>query len=325
MRWQDFHQAIERAQTNGSAIRGHLAHKPGHHLVLAEVKVGELLQRQVFKLEVTDPQEQARLEAQTPRQAPKTAKWECLDLTAQYNGDVRTIFEQQYLSPRPKTCSVRLGVDGYSGWCFGFWQVPVPIIDLANLQKLSDSQGRILTPQNAPFARFAEVKNIAFTSLWDNWPRSITVPVNKEAAAVWLLICGSTFPMQTRIANAAVHFRYADGQIEILELVPPLNFWSLCPWCAVDHNYQHQQEWDAFPYVALAHEAAIAKAADYNYESDAFALPKQPPPTVQLGRNCRAMVLSWNLRRGVKLQDVTLETVSQDVVIGLMGVSLMQP
>jgi hypothetical protein len=35
------------------------------------------------------------------------------------------------------------------------------------------------------------------------------------------------------------------------------------------------------------------------------------------------MVLSWKLRPGVALQDVTLETLSQDVVIGLMGVSLM--
>ena len=142
--------------------------------MLAEVKAGELPQRQVFKLHVTDPEEQARLAAKTPRKAPKAASWQCLDLTPQYNGDVRTIFKQQYLSPRPKTCSVRLGVDGYSGWCFAWWGTPVPAIDLSNLQKLSDSQGRILTPQNVPFTRFAEAKNIAFTSLWDNWPRSVT-------------------------------------------------------------------------------------------------------------------------------------------------------
>jgi len=37
------------------------------------------------------------------------------------------------------------------------------------------------------------------------------------------------------------------------------------------------------------------------------------------------MVLSWRLRPGVKLETVTLETLSQDVVIGLMGVSLMNP
>jgi hypothetical protein len=46
---------------------------------------------------------------------------------------------------------------------------------------------------------------------------------------------------------------------------------------------------------------------------------------VQLGNNCRAMVVSWKLRPGVKLEKLTLETLSQEVVIGLMGVSLMNP
>ena len=137
----------------------------------------------------------------------------------------------------------------------------------------STSEGTLSTPQNVPFARFGEDRNIAFTSLWDNWPRSVTMPIDQSAEAVWLLICGSTNPMQSRIANAEVLFRYADGQVEKLELVPPLNFWSLSSWGGLD----------------------------YSYDTDAFALPPQPPPTVQLGRECRAMVLSWKLRPGVKL------------------------
>jgi len=235
------------------------------------------------------------LAAKTLREAPKEARWKCLDLSPQYNGDIKTIFKQQYLSPRPKTCSVRLGVDGFSAWTFAFWGDTPPPIDLANLKNLTDDRGRILTPPNVPFGGIAEDKNIAFTSLWDNWPHSVTVPVNQGAEMAWMLVCGSTFPMQTRIPNAEISFRYADGQVERLELVPPLNFWSLCPW----------------------------GGEDYNYASDAFCLPKQPPPMVQLGRNCRAIVLSWKLRPGIPLKDLTLETLSQDVVIGMMGVSLM--
>ncbi len=295
--WRDFHGVLENAQRDGKAIRGRLAGKPGHHLVLAEVAVGKLPQWQVFKLHVCDPQGEAKLAAKTPREAPPQAVWECLDLAKRYNGDVRTIFRQRYLSPRPRTCSVRLGTDGYSAWTFPYWNEHAPSIDLSNLQPLTDRRGRIVTSQGVPFTRFAEDRNIAFTSLWDNWPRGVTVPVNREGEAVWLLVCGSTFPVQTRIANAVVRFRYADGQVENLDLVPPLNFWSLCPWGGVD----------------------------YNYRTDAFCLPKAPPPTVQLGNNCRAMVLSWVLRPGQRLDDVTLETLSPDVVVGLMGVSLMNP
>jgi hypothetical protein len=79
--------------------------------------------------------------------------------------------------------------------------------------------------------------------------------------------------------------------------VPPLNFWSLCPFGRVD----------------------------YDYKRDGFALGKEPPPQVKLGENCRAMVYGQKLRPGVALKDVTLETLSEEVVIGLMAVSMMNP
>ncbi|MCX6623642.1 MAG: hypothetical protein NTY38_21760 [Acidobacteria bacterium] len=265
----------------------------GHHLVLKPVTVGRLPQHHIFKVRTAAPEPQLS----TPREAPAGARWKCLPLEPVFNGDVRTIFGQRYVSPRPATCSVRLGDDGYSAWTFPFWKEVPPAIDLAHLPRLRDAQGRILTPQRVPFAGLSPERNIAFTSLWDNWPGTVTVPVQLRAEWAWLLVCGTTFPMQTRIANAEFRFRYADGQVEKLELMPPLNFWSLCPW----------------------------GGGDYDPKLDAFCLPPLPPPQVQLGNNCRAMVLPWKLRPDVPLADITLETLSQDVVIGLMGVSLMNP
>jgi hypothetical protein len=277
-------------------IQGRLA-KPGHHLVLAKVREGELDYRQVFKLDVADPKGEAQRLAHTLREPSPNANWKCLDLSPYYNGDIRAIYKQKYLSPRPKTVSVRIGVDGYSPWTFNYWKLEPPEIDLGNISKLLDAEGRILTPQGVPFTRFPAERNVAFTSLWDNWPRSLTIPVNQKSEAVWLLLAGTTNPMQTRIANAEVRFRYADGVVERLPLVPPENFWTLCP----------------------------LGRRDYNYDRDAFALPKTPPLTVQLGENCRAILLSWELRPHAELADITLETLSQEVVIGLMGVSLMVP
>lgn len=296
-RWQDFHGILKGAKSDGAVIHGEFTCTPGFHIVLADVNVGELPQRQIFKVHVRDPKAEAALADRTPRAVPENAQWKLIDLTRYLNGDVRAIFEQAYLSPRPKTCSVRLGSDGYSAWTFPFWKIEAPKIELNYLEQLRDLSGRISTPQQVPFQSLADKKNIAFTSLWDNWPSAITVPVDNKADTVWLLVCGSTFPMQTRIANAEFRFRYADGVIEKLESVPPLNFWSLCHW----------------------------GEGDYDYASDGFCLPKTPPPIVQLGNNCRATVLSWKLRRDVPLVDLTLETLSQDVVIGLMGVSLLNP
>lgn len=292
--WRDLHHVLLAAGAEGSALRGRLAARPGHHLVLAKCTIGDLPHWQVFQLHLTDPLAERRQLDRTPRAAHPGSTWACLDLAPQHNGDVRTIFQQRYLSPRPSTCSVRLGVDGYSAWTFPYWNLPPPEIDLSFVPSLTDAPGRLRTPANVPFAPVAELRNIAFTSLWDNWPTAVTVPVGRAADTIWLLVAGSTFPMQTQIANAEFRFDYADGVTERLALVPPFNFWMLSPWGGCDYSYEH----------------------------DAFCLPPQPPPQVQLGRNCRAMVLAWKLRAGVPLASVTLETLSQDVVIGLMGVSL---
>jgi hypothetical protein len=228
LHWQDLHGVIDGGRSDGTAIIGRLARKPGYHLLLAETEVGQLPQRHLFKLHVTDPQGDAARAAYTPRVAPQAASWQYLDLARHFNGDVRTIFQQRYSSPRPTTCSVRLGIDGYSAWTFAYWGDRPPAIDLSNAPQLTDGRGHIRTPQNVPFAWPGGSKNIAFTSLWDNWLPSVCVPVSQRAEAVWLLLCGSTNPMQSRIANAEVRLQYRDGKAEKLELVPSLNFWSLC-------------------------------------------------------------------------------------------------
>ncbi len=270
--------------------------RAGNHLVEALVQAGDLPQRRVFKIKVSDPKSDTAQAALFFEKAPADARWECLDLSRQHNGDIRTIFQQKYLSPRPETCSLRLATDGYSTWQMMLNpRHKSPVIDLANVPKLVDGASRLRTPQGVPFTWSGGERNIAFTSMWDNWPRQVAVPVNRKAERIWLLVCGFTNPMQGRIANAELRMKYADGVVEKLELVPPLNFWSLCPFGGVD----------------------------YDYKRDAFCLPKNPPATVQLGNNCRAILLNHRLRPGVVLEGVTLETLSQEVIVGMMGVTVM--
>jgi hypothetical protein len=270
----------------------------GYHLVDALVQTGETQQRRLFKVKVSDPAGEAAEVVRVFDKVPAGAKWDCLDVSPQFNGDIRTIFQQKYLTPRPATCSLRLATDGCSTWQQMLDQKhKAPAVDLTGVPKLLDATQRLCTTQGVPFAFAKDGKNIAFTALWDNWPRQVTVPVNKKADGLWLLVCGFTPPMQGRIANAELRLKYADGAMEKIELVPPLNFWSLCPFGRVD----------------------------YDYARDGFALPKTPPQTVQLGANCRAIVLNHRLRPGVALESVTLETLSQEVIIGLMGASLLNP
>jgi hypothetical protein len=263
--------------------------QPGQHMAFARVKRGNVPYLQVYKVTVTDPEGEARRAARLLRHPPADATWRHVPMEGVFNGDVRTIFMQKYVSPRPPTVSCRIGYNGWSAWTFFPWNLQPPEIKLARPGEA------LVTTNGVPFGVIGADRNIAFTSQWDNWPKAVTVPVHSAGEAVWLLVCGSTNPMQGRIANAVLRFRYADGREETLDLVPPLNFWSLCRFGSYD----------------------------YDGRRDQFVLPKEPPAQVQLGENCRAMVYGWKLRPDVVLKEVALETLSQDVVIGLMGVSIM--
>ena len=280
---------------NDGVVTGTVTTNAGHHLLLARVKVSETTQWRLFKIQITDPVAEAARKAKLVEKISPVVRWETLDMDKTLNADVREIFHQQYLSPRSNTCSLRLATNGYSTWQMALKSLETPPIALGQVSRLMESPGQIRTPQGVPFAWSGSSSNIAFTSLWDNWPRCITVPVGRQGEALWFLVCGFTPPMQVRIANAVLRVKYADGQEERLELIPPFNFWSLCPFGNVD----------------------------YDYERDGFCLPAAPPATIQLGNNCRANLLSWRLRPGINVESVTLEALSQEVVVGLMGVSVM--
>ncbi len=293
--------ALTGARIRAGRLSARVGRHAGHHTVFARVTFGTLPQWRRFHLHVKPPR------PILPRPIPRRATWACLDLKPVLNGDIRTIFQQAYLSPRPATVSARIGVDGYSPWTFPYWQSRPPAIALDGVPALLEpgDTPRLRTPQGVPFAWSGVGHNIAFTSLWDNWPDRVTVPVNRRGAAIWFLVCGSTNPMQGRIANGVLRLRYADGLTDELNLVPPFNYWNLCP-------------------IRVANLAPGQESrADYTAKTDAFCLPATPPPTVQLGENCRAMLLHQPLRPGALLRDLTLETLSSEVVIGLMGVTLM--
>jgi hypothetical protein len=54
-------------------------------------------------------------------------------------------------------------------------------------------------------------------------------------------------------------------------------------------------------------------------------VPKPWPDLVTLGENCHAVLLSRGLRPHRVLREVTLETLSPEVVVGLLGLTLMNP
>jgi len=303
--FEDPQGVLDHAKIEKDGLTAILRNNKGFHTVIAEVMNGKAPQLRVFRIRVKDPEGESRMAQRFIQKIPANAVWENVDIHQQLNGDIRTIYHQQYLSPRPNTVSVRLGSDGYSPWTFPHWKSKTPEITLNQVNKMTDDKKRLITPQKVPFARFGEMKNIAFTSLWDNFPKKINFQVNKTGEAIYFLVCGSTNIMQCNIPNAIIRLSYADGKTDSLELVPPVNYWNLSP---IDSQ---------------ATAPGQGSRTYYFSDFDKFCMPAKFPETVQLGENCTAMVLNLRMYKNSALKSISLETLSQEVVVGLMGISVM--
>jgi hypothetical protein len=112
--------------------------------------------------------------------------------------------------------------------------------------------------------------------------------------------------MQCQIANAVIRLNYAGGETDSLELIPPVNYWNLS---TISSN---------------ATAPGQGSRNDYTAEADQFCMPEKLPETVQLGKDCRAMLLNLKMREDVELESITLETLSQEVVVGLIGATILE-
>ncbi|MEI6143153.1 MAG: DUF4450 domain-containing protein [Mariniphaga sp.] len=303
---EDPQQVIDNEKITEGVLSANLVGNKGYHTVVLKVISGNAPQWRVFRIKISDPQGDAKNEARFVAEIPANVVWENVDIASQLNADIRTIYQQKYLSPRPNTVSVRLGTDGYSPWTFPHWKSLPPEIKLNQVKGLLNDQNRLVTPQKVPFIWNGETKNVAFTSMWDNYPKKIQFPVNKTGDAIYFLVSGSTNVMQCQIANAVIRLNYADGKTDSLELVPPVNYWNVS---TID-----------------SHATAPGQGSriDYTSEIDRFCMPAKFPETVRLGDDCRAMLLNLKMRKGVELKSISLETLSQEVVVGLMGISVMK-
>ena len=278
----------------------------GYHTVVTKTMVFNAPQYRIFRIQVKDKEGDRRQAERFMDTIPANASWSNVDISALCNADIRNIYKQHYLSPRPNTVSARLGTDGYSPWTFPYWKSKPPIIETNKLKSMLKEANKLVIPQGIPFSWNESDKNIAFTSIWNNFPPKIDFPVNQKGDGIYFLVSGSTNVMQCQIANAVIRLNYADGQRDSLELIPPQNYWNLS---TIDSH---------------ATAPGQGSRTDYTSEIDRFCMPAKLPETVQLGNNCRAMLLNLRMRKDIELKSISLETLSQEVVVGLIGITIMK-
>lgn len=244
-----------------------------------------------------------------------------VNMDAAFNSEVSDIFKNQYLTPRSPYTTLCVPTQGMGDWC-----------STKKLAKIDDSKlrsmvkdGSFETLPGLLFRTPAEGKNIAYTSLWDNYPDSITIPLSGKASHAYLLMAGSTNPMQFAIENAVVRVEYTDGTTDELMLVPPVN------WCPIEQDFVENAVAFAMPAVRpyrIGLNTGIVSRhlfRDSHYQETATAgdLPDMKLAMCALPGGAATM-LDMPLNAKKKLRSLTLRALSNEVVIGLMGVTLQK-
>ncbi|WP_207510636.1 DUF4450 domain-containing protein [Longitalea luteola] len=244
--------------------------------------------------------------------ATANSRFEKLNLSHLFNDKVTNIFRQTYLSPRPQSPTLQLPVQGIGNWCYPLVQ---PAIDDAGLRKGAVNNEFVL-PQHIPFATPADTlaRNILFTSKWDNYPDSAVVPVSGRASHAYYLMAGSTNTMQTRLQNGELRVHYKDGTTDTLPLVNPQNWWPI--------------EQDYF-IDGLGFTTDAPRPLRLQLKTGKVYTTAQEYTTIKGFTNMAidggaATILDMPLDPGKELQSISLHTIANDVVIGLMSVTLVR-
>jgi hypothetical protein len=243
-------------------------------------------------------------------QAAADSKFETIYCVKYFNDKVTNIFKQSYLSPRPTSPTLQLPTQGIGNWCYPLVQ---PVIDDAGLRRAAVNNEFIL-PQHIPFKTPADslAKNIVFTSKWDNYPDSAVIPLTGYAKHAYYILAGSTNTMQTRLLNGELRVHYKDGSVDTLRLVNPQNWWPIEQDYFIDGL--------AFTTDAprpLRIQLKTGKA--YTTPQDYTTIKGYSNKAIDGGA---ATVLDMPLNAGKELESIRLHTFANDVVIGLMGITL---
>ncbi len=304
----DPQNALGNATFSGNSLRGMATGTPGHRTVFVKVQQGDLRWWQPVAFEILTAPEAG---VPTDWTAPLKATFETVNLTTNFNDHVTQIFRNEYLTPRSPFCSLATPQQGIGSWCHP--QENFTVEDSGLRAAAATSGGKIILPNGIPLTTpgASDAKNIAFVSQWENYPREITVPLAGKSSHAFLLMAGSTSAMQSRFDNGEVIATYADGSTARLALENPTTWWPI--------------------------------DQDYYIDDFAFARPEPLPVRVDLatgkirvlemnsfkGRGGKipggaATVLDLPLDSTKELKSVTVRALANEVVIGLMSVTLQR-
>ncbi|MFI5130562.1 MAG: DUF4450 domain-containing protein [Chitinophagales bacterium] len=249
----------------------------------------------------------------TYSQITEVKSGEMIGLTPYFNDKVTNIFKHEYISPRPTSPTLQLPTQGIGNWCY---PLTTANIDDSGLRKHAGSNNEISYSGGISFSTPSDslLNNVVFTSQWDNFPDSVVVPLSGNATEIYLLMAGSTNPMQSHITNGMVVVKYTDNTGDTLLLSNPGN------WSPIEQDYYI----DGFAFHGCVElpDRLYLKEGKFGHEPASYSSIRGFSNRAIDGG--AATVLSLRLNREMKLESLTVYAIANDVVIGLMAATLVR-
>ena len=271
------------------------------------------------------------LEDITPNAADRH---EMIDISKSYNASVNDIFRNKYESPRPPYTTLQIPVQGIGEWCHPKLTADIDDNGLRICAKPllgNDSLGIYDTGKGLNFLISRKGRNIVFSSLWDNYPNEVRIPISPKAKSynsAYLMLAGTTNNMQSRIDNALIIAEYEDGSADTLYLENPIN------WPTINEEYVFDDHafWSA-PVMPLRFRFDNGAVGRYiNSKELLSTVPsKQKSNEKKIGEDNRyaiekgaGVILKMPLNPTRRIRALLIKTLSNDIVVGVMAVTLQK-
>ncbi|HOZ70445.1 MAG TPA: DUF4450 domain-containing protein [Chitinophagaceae bacterium] len=304
----DPQRILVRAFTDKQAAGGRLSYKPGHHTLFVRTTQGAFTWWQPVDIYITPV-----VPVVETRPVDMNAIKDKVELGSVFNDKVTHIFKPQYKSPRPVSPTLQLPIQGIGNWAYH--SVQFNVID-SGFRARAGAKNEWTSSTGMSFNTPSDTSknNIVFTSMWDVYPDSVMIPLTGKASEVAFLMAGSTNPMQSRLVNGLIRVNYTDGSSDVLELRNPENWWP------IEQDYYV----DGFVFTTDA-----PKPIRVSLKSGTELPPNYKYTGIKGFSNFgieggAATVLGMTLNKNKTLRSLVLKAVANDVVIGLMGLTLIR-
>jgi hypothetical protein len=235
-------------------------------------------------------------------------RWDLIDLTEIFNARVTEVLPRvTETAVAPELPASQVG--------FGYWKDHLLQYHGSRNQEISDAAWRAKVDENGiawttdgiPFRTSKDGPNIGVVTRAGGFPESLTVPVAAKGRDLYLMLSGMTFPAQSHVVNLRLTLHYADGKSVVRDLVNPFDIgdcWST--WCG---RY---------------HDSAVNGFENIGGRTGPAGSIEVEDLTNPIALDTEAHLLRIPLREGVELASLTLEAYANDIIFGIMGVSVYE-